>query len=525
MGQVNFYEYQKEAIRAAWRAKEPSLIVAPTGSGKSYIIAGIARLWIEKTPNTRILILSHRKEILVQNANKLRKLLPNTPIGVYSSGLKLKQLAYKITVAGIQSIYKKDLVQYGLIIIDECHLIPRASDSMYQKLLKNQRSAQVLGLTATPFRLDHGSLLAEGGTFKEICYDISLRKLIEEGYLSSVTSKAREEVDTSQVSKSGYDYNQKELIQAFDKIPLIEKQAREIIELGKDRKHWLIFCAGIAPAMHFCEKLQELGISASWVDSNMLDMERDRRIREFTEGKFQALCNCQILTTGFDFPGIDLVVLLRVTQSAALYMQMVGRGMRTSEGKKDCLILDYGGNILRHGPIDLIEVQNKKEKLKSELIVAPTKACKVCGCVVAVAVRKCPSCDTPFPLVSLLEKKAETREVLAVPETLVVSSTTMKLYKKEDKPSMMRIEYVCGINTYINDFLCFNHGLFAREYAIKKWHRYGGALPPPRTSEEALQRTHELRQVKSLRVIKKGKYYEILGVEFQSEKELEEMGL
>lgn len=518
------YPYQEEAIAALWNywkdnPRGAPIIVAPTGSGKSYIIATIINRISAKHPKFRFIVATHTKEIVSQNSKELQALLPEEPIGVYSAGLGEKRIR-RITFANIQSLYKKAKeLECDMLIIDECHMLSRNENSMYQKLIsglqdKNQR-LKILGLSATPMRMDQGSLIAEGSTFTDIAYDISIRKLIEQGYLCPIISKVKETVDLSNVSTSGYDYNQKELELAFNRKALIDMHCADIIAQAKDRKHWLIFCAGIQHAKEVAEKFNAMGIPAEFLSSEMFDWERDLKIKRFKDGQIKALCNVGILTTGFNFRSIDAVALLRATKSASLYIQCVGRGTRTFEGKKDCLILDYGGNIERHGPIDLVQIKTGKKR-KAEVGVAPHKTCPICGCVVFIKASACPSCDYIYPdNTKELEIKPTSAPVLSQVETFEVLETVVKRHKKMGKPDSFKIEYQCkGVFMPFTDYLCFDHGGFATSVAQRKWLERGGAAFAPKSVKEAFDRQKEIKPASKISVIKKEKFHEILHVEF-----------
>lgn len=516
--------YQKEAITALWQSyvqypHGKPLIVVPTGAGKSLIISEACRVILKAKPRFRIFIVSHRKEIISQNAKEIYELL-NIPVGIYSAGLGSKTI-HRITCANIQSIWKKD-VEADVVIIDEAHLLSPKADSMYQKFLSKLRNAKVFGLTATPMRLDQGSLVGEGTLFTDICYNTSLAGLIADGFLSPLISKRSEsQVDFSNIRKSGYDYNQGELESLM--FPLAAKHAEEIKARTGDRKHVLVFCSGVK---HAEEMARALG--GDFVTGEMLPLERDRMLRNFSEGRTRYLCNCEVLTTGYNFPGIDCIVLLRATQSAALYIQAVGRGSRTAEGKANTLVLDFGGNISRHGPIDLIEIKDRKKK-KMGLKVMPHKTCSCCGAVVAIRTTICPSCETPFPAASCkLEEKPEERDIMSGPQVFEVADHAIRVHKKGGKPPSLRLQYTSGSDE-VSEFLCFEHGGFASHMAEKKWFFYGGVKPAPRTTEEAFKRQSELITPAKLEVIKQGKYYRVVKIaevkQRQSiEEELEQTG-
>jgi len=365
--------------------------------------------------------------------------------------------------------------------------------------------------------MDQGSLVAEGSIFTDIAYDISIRKLIDEGFLSPITSVSKEAVDLTGVKTSGYDYNQTDLESVFNADTLVSTHCEAIKRLTQDRKHILIFCCGIIHAGKVVKGLEAVGITADLVTGEMCAWERDSKIDAFKDGRVRALCNVGVLTTGFNFKGIDCVVLLRATKSASLYIQMVGRGTRKEEGKVDCRVLDFGGNIDRHGPIDLVSIKSKREK-KGTLEVQPHKKCPICGCVVPIRVDTCPSCEYKYPdaTKNLVVEASET-PILVMPEEVYVTATYYKRHQKAGKPDSFKIEYQAGNLQRYYDFLCFEHEGYARTMARNKWWQRGGSNPPPNTVSEALDRAKELNPVVALRVIKRDKFPEILQVIYGAE--------
>lgn len=531
---IKLRPYQEDAIAAVWRffRENPHgvpLVVCPTGSGKSLLCAKLIEMVIKQRPTYKTLVVSHRKEILEQNALELQGILATEPIGIWSAGLGQKRMR-RVTYANIQSIYRADIPETHLVIIDECHLLPPDSKSMYQKFISRifdkNRSCRILGLTATPYRLDSGSLLDNDSLFTDIAYDISIRDLIDQGYLSNLISRISESaVDLSEVKRSGHDYNQTEAEAVFN--PETEKHCDEIIAKAGDRKHWLLFCSGVKHAEHTAEVLTAKGIPTLAVHGELLNMERDRRINAFKSGEVKALTNCNILTTGFNHRAVDLLVLLRATKSTALFVQMVGRGMRTAPGKQNCLVLDFGNNIKTHGPIDLIKVKTKKGQ-KTEISRMPSKTCPMCGCVVFIKVSRCPSCDYAFPSAScILQPVASTAPIISEPETHNVVGWDAKIHKKEGKPDSLRLTYKLEGGGQVSDFLCFEHGGFAAQMARKKWAARAGNIIPPASTEEAFMRIRELAEPKTVSLVRDGKYHRILSMtlkapedEFDSVREL-----
>lgn len=507
--------YQQEAISSLmsyWRKtpKGAPLIVAPTGSGKSLLLSEICRLALSVKPQFKIWVVTHRKELIEQNSKEIYGLL-KTPIGIYSAGLGQKTVR-NITCAGIQSIYKKE-IEADLIIIDECHLIGPNDGSMYRTFLdraqKKNSNVKLCGLTATPYRMDQGSLIGE--VFTDVCYDIPVRDLIDDGFLCKLISKPRGNVDFSNVERSGFDYKQSALEETLD--PLVQEHCNEILAQAADRSSILIFCSGVKHAKHVAETMQALGHSADYIHGEMLAMERDLKLERFKNGQTRILANCDILTTGFNFPDLRCVVLLRATRSTGLFVQIVGRGMRIAKDKSNCLVLDFGGNIERHGPIDCIEVRAKKKGDKVEIGKQPVKTCPSCGAVWNIRVLEC-SCGYQFSRESTVAPKATSSPIISEPEILDVDQMTVKVHNKDGSPPMIRIDYRCGMRL-VSDFFCFEHGGYATQKARQKWARIGGK--PVNRSEEALAQT--ILTPAQIKVLKDGKYYRVIAHLGQKETE------
>lgn len=467
-----------------------------------------------------IIVLTHRKEILTQNANELYH-HAGVISGIYSASLGRKDIRL-VTFAAIQSIHKKE-IDAGLVIIDEAHLISPKDSSMYQKFLARvkarNKNLRIMGLTATPMRQDQGSLIGEGTLFDTLAYDISIKRLIGDGFLSPLVSKvSSNKVDYSGVGRVGYDYNQGELEKLL--CPLTPAHCAEIIAKGVDRKHWLIFCSGVLHSKEVAENLTKHGIPADYVTGDMIPMIRDKKIEDFKNGKIRALCNCDILTTGFNFPGVDLLVLLRATRSCSLYIQIVGRGSRTAKGKSECLVLDFGGNVERHGPVDCISITHKKGDKKAGVKASPTKACLNCGRVVAIQTRVCPECGTPFPIESLKEKTASEASLISEPELFDVESMRITIHEKEGKVPSLFIRYYTPRGPLM-EFLCFDHEGYAAVMARRKWTKLGGKSPSPLSVVEAEERKNEIPQPAQIKAQKDGKWWRIIEVIGRSEKEIE----
>lgn len=498
-------QYQINCISALWAAFRRTpycrpLLCCPVGSGKSLLIAEIVRAIVEKKKDWRVLVVAHRKEIVGQNAAEFQA-LTGLPVGIVSAGLGKKD-RQQITFANIQSLFRTP-GEWELIICDECHLISQNDGSMYQKLLNANLKAKVVGLTATPMRLDRSVLVGEGGVFSEIAYNITMQELIAQGYLAPLVSVQREGIPLLDVRMVGGDFSQGDVER--NAMPDVHVHAAEIKRHTADRNRVLVFCAGVKHAHAMAEAL-----GGELITGETLAMERDMRIERFKRGEFKYLINIDVLTVGFNVPSIDCIALVRATTSMGLYIQAVGRGSRVAEGKKDCKILDFGGNILRHGPVDLIEIKEKRQPNGEYASVPPLKSCDECGCVCGARCEECPLCGNVFPIKAKLSDEPSPLPVLSQ-NTLTCDVVDMHLsvHQKAGGKSSLRIQFLLESGDTVNSFLCFNHGGWPAEKARDMWRKLSGGSSAPATSEAAYHRGSELRTPARVLVEKNGKWWNL----------------
>jgi DNA repair protein RadD len=477
-------DYQQDAIDSALQwfrdGKDKPLIVLPTGTGKSIVIAEICRRIVQNHPSTRIVMGVHVKELVQQNFDKLMALWPSAPAGIYSAGLGLKQHRSQILFGNIQSMYRNaaKIGHVDLFIPDEGHLIPRKGEGMWRTFENDLRSVnpnmRKLGMTATPYRLDSGLILGgEDPQFNGVCYEYSVADAIKDGWLSEIISApVSTHLKTEGVKKRGSEFVAGDLERAVDLDHLTAACCDEIINIGEDRKSWLIFAAGNSHAKNIHEYLQSKGFAGYVVTQETGKEERSLAISQLTDGQCRYIVNNQILTTGFDCPRLDLIACLRPTQSAGLWVQMLGRGMRLFQGKQNCILLDFGRNLDRHGPIDKISGSAYVEKEGGG--EAPIKNCDKCFAVVHAAVTVCPDCGYNFPARDVsLTKKASTEAVFSFQksEPIEAEVLTMDVSRNRGrfgKPDTLRVSY-STLAGEVNEFICFDHpeGSFPYTKAMK----------------------------------------------------------
>jgi len=516
-------DYQSAAIEATfdWFAKGRGnpLIVAPTGAGKSVILAELIRRCMS-FDGTRIIAATHVKELIAQNFQATMRLWPAAPAGIYSAGLGRRQAGRAVTFVGIQSVAKR-AKEFGFIdglIVDEAHLIPRKGTTQYQRFISDLREINpdmwVAGLTATPFRLDSGRLDAgPGAIFDGIAYNIPIPMLVDRGYLAPLVSKSPSFVfDTKGLHTRNGDWIEGEMDARFNTDAVTREAVREIMELGRDRKSWLLFCISVNHATNVRDELRRQNIPAEVVTGATSVAERARILREFKAGRLRAVTNVNVLTTGFDAPATDLLAFLRPTQSLGLFMQMAGRAMRTAPGKINGLVLDYAGNTQRHGPVDAVNVTSAPGRAKdpdAEKGDIPAKTCPECKSILFIATMQCPDCGHEFPPPEpKIDRQASTAAIMnmtAEDDWRPVTDFALARHVRAGggTPSM-RVEYLVD-GKCIREWVCFEHTGFPRQKAVTWWQHMAGTSPPD-TVAEALGRRDEIRAPGEAVVRREGKY-------------------
>ncbi len=494
--------YQTDAVAAVYdhlrhRDDHPCVVI-PTAGGKTPVMASICRDVVTKW-NGRVLILAHVKELLEQAVGKLDAIAPDlwNSIGVYSAGLRSRDTEHSIIVAGIQSVYKRaaELDAFDIILLDECHMLPPDGEGMYRTFLADAQvvnpNVRLVGLTATPYRMTTGLICSPENLLNHVCYEVGVRELIVQGYLCPLKTKAgRRKVDTSGLHLRGGEFIAGEVEALMDDDSLVRSACREIVEHTEDRHSVLIFASGVQHALHVQRVMNGIGRECGFVCGDTLPFDRAETLARFKRGELTYLVNVNVLTTGFDAPNIDCVALLRPTNSPGLYYQMVGRGFRLDPSKENCLVLDFGGNILRHGPVDALEIKDRASGNGE----APAKECPQCQAVIHAAYATCPDCGYEFPPRQREDhdRQASTAGILSgeVTDTEyevqdVLYSVHVKRDAPEDHPRTMRIDYRCGLNDYHSEWVCPEHTGYARS-KFEKWWRARSFDRLPDTAEEAV---------------------------------------
>jgi DNA repair protein RadD len=530
---ISLRPYQTAAIEALYeyfRHNEGNpLVVLPTGAGKSLTLAAFIERAIREFPTTRIVVLTHVKELIAQDAAAIIRYWPECPIGIYSAGVGEKKKA-QVTVAGIQSVHKMPAKFGGtdLVIVDEAHLVPRTADTMYGRFLAGlthyNPHLKVIGLTATHYRMDSG-LLTEGDcrVFTDVAYEAHVGDLIKQGYLCPLVAKnGATKADLSGVHTRGGEFVANELQAAMDKDDLIEGALSEVEKYAHDRNHILGFCAGIDHAAHCAAAARRRGWTADYVSGEMASGERDAKIAAFKSGQIRFLFNAMLLTTGFDFPSIDCIVMLRPTKSVGLYVQIMGRGLRKDGKKENTLVLDFAGNVERHGPIDQIRIKRKREKDEDAVSVAPVKECPECHELVHTSVMICPGCEYQWEVKPSHGTEASEAVIVAAlqkPRRYPLTDMYFTPHQKPGKKPTVKVTYVSGLAKFFEWLPIEDERDFVRKHAVTWCWKRG--LTCPNTVDEFLNLIERgvLRPpVPTFFTVKlDGKFWKIVDFEYEKE--------
>ena len=477
--------YQNEAVAATLRhfkkGRDPAVLVLPTGAGKSLVIAELARI-----AKGRVLVLAHVKELVEQNHAKYESY--DLEAGVYSAGLERKDRDAKVIFGSIQSVVRASsnfFASFSLLIIDECHRVSTDADTQYgvvvAKLCEANPSLCILGLTATPYRLGLGWIYqthhrgmtrtTEERFFKRCVFELTLGYMIRSGYLTQPVK-----IDAP---VAGYDFSSLQLSERSgtfsmnDVEDILKDQERvtpgivaNIVAMAADRRGVMIFTASVR---HAEEVLSHLPAgAAAIVVGETPSAERDAIIRRFKARELKYLVNVAVLTTGFDAPHVDLIAMLRPTESVSLYQQIVGRGLRLFEGKTDCLVLDYTG--VGH---DIFRPDVDEDKPSTNSVVVQVscpecafindfwglidgdgeivehfgrrcggcgirfrfKRCDRCGAENDISARQCGSCEA-----LLVDNDKKLREAMKLKDAHVMRPDSMVFDKTLDKKGNERLE-------------------------------------------------------------------------------------
>lgn len=531
----------------------PTICDLATGAGKSIIIAMVAE-WLHKA-SKRVLVLTHSSDLVRQNHAKYAA--TGAEAGIFSAKLKKKQTKHHVLFAGVQSVVRSldKFEPVSMIIVDEAHIVSDELDTSYQKVFAHffilNPNVRIIGLTATPSRGKY-ALVHKDHFFKKCLYRIGTKQLIDEGYLSPITYGApkAEEYQLAGVKLNSLGFLDQKQVDAatvgqerltrnicLDIMANMEVQGRNLC---------MIFASSIMHAKEILSYLPE-------DNSELVTGETSDRtgiLERAKSGGLKYLVSVGTLTTGVDLPICDCVALLRATESPTLLMQIIGRGLRLSPetGKIDCLLLDYGQNIERHGEAEddifsSLESQKAKEESEGQEKMCPAcsqlsslyaRRCKnmalndkyeMAVCNYRFEFKTCPSCDTQNDLTArncwqckheLIDPNAQLTNdphmgKIDALEPFDVISTLLKPHKKDDK-TLLRAEYTLqspsGATISASEYF---HDQHESPWVMKKFKDFCSDISASgQTVEEVLASSDELKGPAKVSVKRNGKYWNVI---------------
>ncbi len=522
-------DYQQAAVDtiANWcKYKDtPCIVDMATGSGKTHVINALIEHFYKL--GQRVCLLAHRKELLEQSGGKI-----TVPFGYYSASIGEKDTASQIIVGGVQSIYNKEFDKFDVIICDEAHHMPNASEEaieegeagQYWQFIKKHQPCKLIGLTATPFRLKGGKL-----GWGDIIYEAKYPLLLESGYLVALTNKVKDTPDLEGVKLVAGEYNESLLSHVMEDPRLIDAAVKNIISYGQGRISILIFCVTVNHAKILTEAMKSNGLASAVLHGETAKGEREKTLEDFKSGRLHHLINCEILLEGFDATNIDMIVCLRPTKSKALWEQMLGRGVRLHEGKTDCFILDMAGNLMEHGGLGTPFFEKTKKEAQKE----KGRICPSCETYCAPRAKECPDCGYIFPRedptkVSHSQTADIQNSAAFTPlEHYVVKNTIYREHTNKEGKKSLRVDYVCNTRYgSISEWLSPHN---ASEYARGKayqffkergWSAYGGI--ENYSMEDLLFHAATLKTPSSITVDHSAKFPRIVKYEWEKQEGKEE---
>lgn len=491
--------YQGEAVSAVYtfleRGHGNPVVVAPTGAGKSFIIAMLAWDVVRRWQGVRVMVLADVKELIEQDAAAFAVVSGGASYGIHSASVGARDTDHAVIFAQVQSCWRAPQIfgSVDLVIIDECHMVNSKRKGMYRAfydgLIAVNPKCKAVGFTATPYRIGHGYVFRGAeALFTGVAYEIRIGALIDRGFLVPPVARAGAvHADRSRIERGrDGEFKEESATEEFSKIT--RAAVADMIARLPDRRSVLVFACSVKHAGQVVELLRDAGeTSVEIVTGDTPKSEREAIVARVRSGVTRWTVNVGVLTKGFDATCISAVVLLRATESAALYVQMIGRGIRRHPGKTDCVVLDYGENVYRHGPIDAVRPPDPAKK-REQQAEPMARECPSCGALVSVNCRTCPHCG------------AELRAQDAAPnhgdrpsDAPLLQGQAPGAYVWRDVLSMrvsphgsgapgtrrsMRVEYRVGVADWVSEWVCPEHTGYARTKAAEWMEARGYSLMP-----------------------------------------------
>lgn len=445
-------DYQLEGIEAIWQEllkENTSLVVLPTGTGKTELFMALVKRAIEAKPNLKTVVAMGRIDLVAQTERRFRKMFTPQQVGVWCRSLGRKEFTRQITIASIHSA--KDAASFGpidLIIVDEVHRFDQDNGAyltFVERAMNLNGRLKIVGFTATPFRAN-GEIFGEGKMFKRVTYRKGVKEMIALGFLAPPKMKgAKNAFDVSALRVRAGEFMQEDISALVSNEALVQAQVDDALSRMEDRVCVAWATANIEHCNMVADHLMNKGELATTVHSKLDKVTRQSNLSGFTDGIIRHMVFVTILSEGFDHPPIDCIVLMRPTRSPVLYVQTVGRGLRISPDKTDCLVLDYGQVIRTLGPIDEPRIRKKGEE-KGEAVM---KECPECLEMVAGGCRFCPDCDFEFPPppkpAEKLDRRPDNADILskktAAPETIKCGPAEISMHVSKAGNECVKIVY------------------------------------------------------------------------------------
>jgi DNA repair protein RadD len=482
--------------------------------GKGVLIALLAVTFARR--GWRVLILAHRRELLEQNHGVLRRLDPIVDAGICSASLAHDNTGARIVVGGTA--------------------ISDASSSMLARIREALGDPPLVGLTATPFRGD-GISLIDSGVFEAIVHEVTITDALKAGLLCPLVTKSPRvgQIDMRGVRVTAGEFNARDMERAAMTGDTTRLAIARTVEVARaeDRKCWLIFAAGVAHAQQIGAELERHGVAYAVIVGTTDSDERSEAIARFRAGEITAIVNCNVLTEGFDATRIDLVAFLRATTSPVLWVQAPGRGMRLHPGKETCRLLDFGGNLARHGPLDSIRLRKPGERHDADRAAGRSRVCPACDEANAAGALVCAACGEELvrrsapvgePVLRDHDSKLDAREgELAAlgggaGQWVEVHGAAARVHAKPGGSPCLRLRYDTTVGS-VTEFLAFDSSPGARWHARRRWNELSrvGWRGAPSSTSEALGRVSELRRPARLLVQHEGGWLRIRQTQFETE--------
>jgi DNA repair protein RadD len=430
--------YQIEAIeqlRLSIQQHKRSILCVPTGGGKTTIVSAMIASAIAK--GKRILFLAHRAELLSQATERLQSfgLSPGLIQGKNSKPHPF------LNVASVQTLRNRTnrILPPDIIFVDECHL---SMANSYRKIFDAYPKAFVVGMTATPSRLDGKPL---GDVYSDIVAPISIDLLTNKSYLVPVRKfVAKEKIDLSDVHMVAGDYNANELFQKYDKANLYAGVVDNYRKFANGRQ-FIVFCVNVAHSKKTAQMFREAGVSCQHLDGESTEQERNTTISQFRAGLITGISNVALFTEGFDVPNVSCVILNRATKSLALYLQMIGRGLRPHPNKIDCVILDHGDNVVTHGWYSFEHewsLHGKKKKNKQDAF--SVRLCEFCEAMMPINQNVCPHCGYARPVKERTQNIIEDTEMVEITKPIIPPHLKSKPWGRMTESELKELAQIKG---------------------------------------------------------------------------------